>query len=611
VANLSILVLYRTNLFVLDKREGSCILENAPAQRLKCRGFLLLLLLCPPQHRSPGFPAVLTTRASCEIDDSTLTTDPSALAKALRNIGSSFEITRTEAGSTSEKQVASLRWQVQPRNGQLHATGNGATTTDPIFVPAFPLENLGDANFQADHGLRYAYLAGAMANGIGSVEVVEAMARAGMLGFFGAAGLSLPAIETAIDRLSRNLSHLPYGFNLIHSPNEPDLEQAVVDLYLRRNVRLVEASAYLDLTLPIVRFRVHGIRRNPDGGVFTPNKVIAKVSRVEVAGKFMAPPPAPMLRILLERGEITPEQADLAGKIPVAQDITAEADSGGHTDNRPSITLIPTMLALRDRMQLRYGYTHSLRVGAAGGIATPASAAAAFAMGAAYVLTGSINQACVESGTSDAARAMLAQAEQADTMMAPAADMFEMGVKVQVLKRGTMFAMRAARLYELYRAHSSLEEIPATERSNLEKTIFRAPLPEIWHQTRDFFQERDPRQVERAERDPKHKLALLFRWYLGQSSRWAKSGDLSRKIDYQIWCGPAMGAFNEWVKGTFMEKAENRKVIVIAMNILYGAAVLLRAQSLRCQGVFVPAHCLRLAPLELDELASISKIHQN
>jgi PfaD family protein len=446
-----------------------------------------------------------------------------------------------------------------------------------------------------------------MANGIGSAEIVEAMARAGMLGFFGAAGLSLPAIEAAIDRLSRNLGQLPHGFNLIHSPNEPDLEQAVVDLYLRRNVRLVEASAYLDLTLPIVQFRVHAIRRNPDGGVFTPNKVIAKVSRVEVASKFMAPPPAPMLRILLERGEITPEQADLAGKIPMAQDITAEADSGGHTDNRPSITLIPTMLALRDRMQSRHNYVHPLRVGAAGGIATSASAAAAFAMGAAYVLTGSINQACVESGTSDAARAMLAQAEQADTMMAPAADMFEMGVKVQVLKRGTMFPMRAARLYELYRAYSSLEDIPSAERSTLEKTVFRAPLPEIWRQTRDFFQERDPRQVERAERDPKHKMALVFRWYLGQSSRWAKSGDLSRKIDYQIWCGPAMGAFNEWAKGTFLEKAENRKVVVIAMNILYGAAFLLRALSLRCQGIFLPADCPRSKPLELEELTSSLK----
>src|SRR5215470_16455029 len=115
-------------------------------------------------------------------------------------------------------------------------------------------------------------------------------------------------------------------------------------------------------------------------------------------------------------------------------------------------------------------------------------------MGAAYVTTGSINQACVESGSSDPVRRMLAQAEQADTAMAPAADMFEMGVKVQVLKRGTMFPMRAAKLYDLYRTCHGLDDIPPAERSSLEKTVFRAPLSEIWKQTREFFQQRDPSQ---------------------------------------------------------------------------------------------------------------------
>jgi PfaD family protein len=516
---------------------------------------------------------------------------PELLENALYRIGQSFEITQNGLGPTLSNS----------RNGESHSSDR---SFKPIPIPTFQLENLGDAAFRADHGLRYSYVAGAMANGIGSAEVVEAMARAGMLAFFGAAGLSLSAIEAAIDRLARNIGDLPYGFNLIHSPNEPDLEAAVVDLYLRRNIHRVEASAYLDLTLPIVRFRVHGIHRTPDGQVIAPNRVIAKVSRVEVAGKFMAPPPATFLRVLLDRREITPAQAELASCIPMAQDLTAEADSGGHTDNRPSITLIPTMLALRDRMQTHYGYAQPLRVGAAGGIATPASAAAAFAMGAAYILTGSINQACVEAGTSEGARLMLAQAEQADTMMAPAADMFEMGVKVQVLKRGTMFPMRAAKLYELYRAYASLEDIPVAERVTLEKTIFRASLDEVWRQTRDFFEERDPRQIERAERDPKHRMALVFRWYLGQSSRWAKSGEPSRKIDYQIWCGPAMGAFNEWVKGSFLESAANRRVVPLAMNILYNAAVLLRAQSLRYQGVFLPANFPRLVPLELNELLS-------
>jgi PfaD family protein len=471
-----------------------------------------------------------------------------------------------------------------------------------VFVPACRPEHLGDPSFCSDHRIRYPYLAGAMANGIGSADVVEAISRAGMLGFFGAAGLAPATVEANIDRISRNLGEAPFGFNLIHSPNEPDLEATVADLYLRKGVRLVEASAYLDLTLPIVRYRLHGIRRNPDGRIVTTNRVIAKVSRVEVASKFLSPAPAAMVRELVSRGALTPDQAELATRIPVAQDLTAEADSAGHTDNRPAITLLPTMLALRDRLQAQYGYDSAPRVGAAGGISTPAAAAAAFAMGAAFVLTGSVNQACRESGSSDTVRAMLAEAEQADCIMAPAADMFEMGVKVQVLKRGTMFAMRAAKLYELYRTRDSLDTIPPAERATLEKTVFRLPLEQVWQQTEEFFRRRDPKQLERAARDAKHKLALVFRWYLGQSSRWANAGEPTRKIDYQVWCGPAMGAFNEWVKGSFLEKWENRRVVTVALNILYGAAVLTRANALRVQGVQLPAGCPTLRPLELEEL---------
>src|SRR5438445_7481350 len=159
-------------------------------------------------------------------------------------------------------------------------------TVDGATAPALPPEQLGDPSFRADHGLKYAYVAGAMANGIGSVEVVQAMACAGMLGFFGSAGLSLPRIAAAIDRLQAPVadasgSPLVYGFNLIHSPNEPGHEAATVDLYLRRGVRLVEASAYLDLTPPVVRYRVSGLQRGADGRVVAPNRIIPKVSRVE------------------------------------------------------------------------------------------------------------------------------------------------------------------------------------------------------------------------------------------------------------------------------------------------------------------------------------------
>ena len=254
--------------------------------------------------------------------------------------------------------------------------------------------------------------------------------------------------------------------NLIHSPGEPDLESTIVGLYLARKIRLVEASAFLNLTLPLVRYRVAGIRIDRSGQIRAPNRIIAKISRVEVASKFMAPPPDRFLRELVATGRSRAEQAEWAGRIPMAEDITAEADSGGHTDNQPAIVLLPTMLALRNQMQAQYGYDRPLRVGAAGGISTPWAAAAALAMGAAYIVTGSVNQSCVEAGTSDVVRRMLAQAQQADVAMAPAADMFEMGVKVQVLKRGTLFAMRAAKLYELYRAYSGLDQLP-TSRSGV------------------------------------------------------------------------------------------------------------------------------------------------
>jgi len=472
-------------------------------------------------------------------------------------------------------------------------------------VPPLPPQAFGSAEFKRSHGLRYAYVVGAMANGISSVEMVTAAGHAGMVGFFGAAGLSPAQVETAIDALQRQLKDRPYGFNLIHSPAEPDLEAAVADLYLRRGVRLVSASAYLNLTLPLLRYRYAGIHRDAGGRVVCPNNVIAKISRIEVARKFLSPPPEKMLAQLVERKWLTAEEAGLAATLPVAGDMTAEADSGGHTDNRPAITLLPTILALRDEIAARHVYPRTPRIGLAGGIATPHAAAAAFAMGAAYVLTGSINQACLEAGTSTAVREMLAAARQADVAMAPSADMFEMGVRVQVLKRGTMFAQRAAKLYELYSVYADYESIPRSQREVLERDVFRRGFEEEWESTKRFFQQRDPRQIELAATNARHKMALVFRSYLGQSSTWANSGEPSRRIDYQIWCGPAMGAFNQWVQGSFLERTENRRTVTVAMNLLAGAALITRFNSLRLQGLRLDASLAEVRPLPPEDISGM------
>ncbi len=470
------------------------------------------------------------------------------------------------------------------------------------IVPSLKLTNLGNPHFKKRYGILYALLSGAMANGIASVEIVEAMGKAGMMGVFGAAGLSISRVEEAIIQLKQKLGSSPFGVNVIHSPNEGEQESRMVELLLRHQVRIVEASAFLDLSIPIIRYRLAGIFQNDQGDIVVPNRVIVKVSRVEVASKFLAPAPDKILDQLEREGFLTKEQKGWAKRIPVASDLTAEADSGGHTDNRPAITLIPTMIELRDRLQQKWNYADPIHIGAAGGISTPASVAAAFAMGADYVVTGSINQACKESGSSDVVREMLAQAEQADVTMAPAADMFEMGVKLQVLKRGTMFPMRAAKLYEWYRNYPNLEAIPASDKKILETQILRLPLPEIEKQIKDFFMKRDPTQIEKAKVDPKHKMALVFRWYLGQSSRWANSGQEDRRLDFQVWCGPAMGAFNEWTKGTEFAQAKNRDIKTISLNLLYGAAQVIRRNYLNSIGIEIPKNWLLAVPINAAEL---------
>lgn len=449
------------------------------------------------------------------------------------------------------------------------------------FAPA----NLGDPAFLRMFGLKYPLYGGAMANGISSVEMVASLGAAGFMASFGAGGLLPGAVEAAIHSVKEMLGGNPYAFNLLNSPFEPALEAQTVALYLKHAIRIIEASAYLNVTRNLVHYRAAGLSQNSDGSIRIDNRVIAKVSRKEVAIKFLEPASPDMVNSLYEEGKINAEQARLALLVPVADAITVEADSGGHTDNRPLVGVLPAIIRLRNAVQAKRQYAEQVLIGAAGGIATPESALAAFMMGAAYVATGSINQACVEAGASEHTRKLLGQAEMTDVAMAPASDMFEMGVKVQVLKRGTMFAMRAQKLFELYSRYESLEDIPAQEREKLESTIFKMSLDDVWKECVKFFTSRDPGQIGRAENSPKAKMALVFRWYLGLSSRWSGVGEAGREMDYQVWCGPAMGSFNEWVRGTYLEQPENRRVADVSMQILQGAAYLYRIHILESHGL--------------------------
>ena len=78
--------------------------------------------------------------------------------------------------------------------------------------------------------------------------------------------------------------------------------------------------------------------------------------------------------------------------------------------------------------------------------------------------------------------------------------------------------------------------------------------------------------------------------YPSELEPWSRflTGEQGRELDYQIWCGPAMGAFNAWVRNSYLADINNRRVADVARHIMTGASYLYRIQNLEMQGIKFP-----------------------
>jgi len=292
-----------------------------------------------------------------------------------------------------------------------------------------------------------------------------------------------------------------------------------------------------------------------------------KLSRPDVAEEFLRPPSRELLDAMVRDGALERAAADELAKRPVADDLTVEADSGGHTDKGQLANLLPAIVALRDRLLEGAPEDWRVHVGAGGGIGTPWAALSAFLLGADFVVTGSINQCTVEAGTSDSVKNLLETLDVNDTTYAPAGDLFELGAEVQVVKKGVFFPARARKLHDLYRHHRSLDEIDRETLDTIERKYFRRSIADVVRQLDDGGLDREgaPR---RPSEDPKAKMAAVFKWYFQQATLHAIRGDETEKVNYQIHCGPALGAFNRVARGTALESWRNRRVAEISERLL-------------------------------------------
>jgi len=59
-----------------------------------------------------------------------------------------------------------------------------------------------------------------------------------------------------------------------------------------------------------------------------------------------------------------------------------------------------------------------------------------------------------------------------------------------------------------------------------------------------------------------------------------------------------MGAFNDWVRGSYLEAPDQRTVVAVATHLMQGAAYLSRVQQLRWLGALIPPelNAYRLEP---------------
>ncbi|MEM6405090.1 MAG: ACP S-malonyltransferase [Pseudomonadota bacterium] len=452
------------------------------------------------------------------------------------------------------------------------ATQQSAVAASNTRRKKFSADTLGSRAFCDAFGLRYAYVGGAMYRGIASTDLVIRLGRAGLLGFFGAAGLSVSETRHAVQQIKASLPEdAPFGVNFISHIHRPYLEDQLTDLLLEQGVRVVEASAFTEVTAALVRYRAKGLMQ--DGTrVRARNKVIAKVSRPDVAAQFLSAAPQRILDKLCASGAINADEAERLSRIPMADAICVESDSGGHTDQGMPFNLVPAILQERDQAQARFPDFGPIFVGAGGGIGSPEAAASVFVLGADFIVTGSVNQCTVEAGTSDMVKDILQSIDVQDTTYAPSGEMFELGSKVQVVKKGLFFPTRADKLVSLYRQHNSLDEISPQLKQQIQDKYFKRTFEQVFADVSATY---PASETERAQLQPKHYMGLVFKRYFRDTSDWAMSGDARHKVDFQVHCGPAMGAFNRWVAQTGLASWRDRHVDEVALHLLEQTAALL------------------------------------
>lgn len=234
-------------------------------------------------------------------------------------------------------------------------------------------ESLGSAGFRRDHNVCLACVADGDGLGGAGPEMVIRLGKAGLLSYLNTDLANFDQVADAVERVRSVLgSGAPWGVSVGHDSGDPGRASRLIGLLDDLDVPSIEVSG-LSRPLPsLARYRLAKAGGSPGG----PRRVLVKVSCIDDAAAWLARPAATGAA---SRAAANGESARAAGTA-MADDICVTAGLG----------LLTAVTRLRDERGL------SARVGLAGDLGTAEAVAAAFAAGADFVVTDSVNQCTVD-----------------------------------------------------------------------------------------------------------------------------------------------------------------------------------------------------------------------
>lgn len=401
-------------------------------------------------------------------------------------------------------------------------------------------KSLGSKAFKKLFSLDYSYIVSGLPSYTHGRGMLQNLSENGMLGFFNLDGLTFEEKEESLNTLNQHDFNFGVEFSIDDFDEKED--DKLITLLMGQNIKYILVKGCSKITESLRRFKSS-----------KSNLLIAKVSHPDQCVSLSS-------------------ESD-----PIFNAFLIDGSFVSNQDTRSILSLMPSIKNILSQKSIFLGVT--------GDLGTPESLAAAYAMGADFVSTCSINLLSNDVSASDSYKDSIKKVRFQDISLVSSFDGFESGAKIRALNFGTRFVAVSSKIGAWFFEKKSVETLSEGERAYLESKVFTDSLDQTVADANAFFEHRNPSLVEAASSNSRICLAMLIRYYLEMGHLWAIEGDDSKKLDFNIKVGLDLASFNQWRQGTIFEDDDKLSVVQIALNLMMGAQYEIRKQFLLAQDV--------------------------